>query len=113
MGHGISEVLEREAFAVGFTSYRGRTHMANLPDEIEQEIVSDQRSAFEFEELMDAAGHELAFVNLRDLPERDTWLSGEFWARPLDLRMSDSAPWSQVFDALFFIRAQEPSRRAR
>ena len=109
MGHGVWEALGRESFAIGFTSYRGRTHNAHLPDEIEQDILADQDSAFEFEELLHAAGYELAFMNLRGLPEQDAWLRGTFWARPLFLR-SGQAPWSDVFDALFFIGTQEPSR---
>jgi erythromycin esterase len=112
MGHGAWERLGRQSFAIGFTSYGGRTHNAHLPDEIEQQILEDQDSAFEFEELMDAAGYEQAFVDLRETSASNTWLDGAFWARPLFLK-SGLAPWGEAFDGLFFIRTQEPSRATR
>lgn len=109
MGHGVWQALGNASFAVGFVSYTGTARYANQPEEQQQSIVPDQHPASEFEELMDAAGHELAWVNLRDARGRGHWLGGAFLARPLFV--SEHAPWSEVLDALFFIRTQEPSRR--
>ena len=61
-------------------------------------------------ELMDAAGYELAWVNLRRTRSSREWLGGSFLARPI-LHTTERAPWSEVLDALFFIRVQQPSRR--
>ncbi len=61
---------------------------------------------------MDAAGHTLGWVNLRETSARDVWLGGAFWARPLFLK-AGQAPWSDVFDALFYIRTQEPNHAAQ
>ncbi|MEE9230065.1 MAG: erythromycin esterase family protein [Acidobacteriota bacterium] len=110
MGHGLWEALGRESFAIGFTSYRGSTHWVTLPDGFDQDVVPDQHPSFEFEELMDAAGHELAYVNLREGRARHQWLGGSFVASLLYLR-PQQATWSDVLDAVFFIRTQEPSRR--
>jgi erythromycin esterase len=119
MGHGLWEALGRESFAIGFTSYRGSTHWVSLPDGFDQDVVPDQHPSFEFEELMpsfefeelmNAAGHELAYVNLREGRARHQWLGGSFVASLLYL-MPQQATWSDVLDAVFFIRTQEPSRR--
>ncbi|HYN83317.1 MAG TPA: erythromycin esterase family protein [Gemmatimonadaceae bacterium] len=110
MGQGLWEALRRESFAVGFVSYTGTARFANQPEEQQQSLVPDQHPAFEFEELMDAAGHELAWVNLREARGRQQWPGGAFLARPL-FHISEHAPWSEVLDALFFIRTQEASRR--
>lgn len=110
MGHGLEEALGRETFAIAFTSYTGTTHWLTQPEGFDQDIVPDQHPSFEFEELMKAAGHELAYVNLREARARDEWLGGAFLARPLYL-MPEQAVWSEVVDALFFIRTQEPRRK--
>jgi erythromycin esterase len=65
MGQGVWEALGEESFAIGFTSYTGTAYWVTTPEEQQQHIVADQHPGFEFEELMDAAGHELAWVNLR------------------------------------------------
>ncbi|MHC4709876.1 MAG: hypothetical protein ACYTA3_05510, partial [Planctomycetota bacterium] len=96
--------------AIGFTSYRGSTHWVSLPDGFDQDVVPDQHPSFEFEELMDAAGHELAYVNLREGRAQHQWLGGSFVASLLYLT-PQQATWSDVLDAVFFIRTQEPSRR--
>jgi len=110
MGQGIWEALGEESFVVGFTSYAGTAHRAQQPEEQQQSIAPDQHPAFEFEELMDAAGHNLAWLNLRRARSTGEWLGGSFLARPI-LHTTERAPWSVILDALFFIRTQEPSRR--
>jgi len=110
MGQGIWEALGEESFVVGFTSYAGTAHRAQQPEEQQQSIAPDQHPAFEFEELMDAAGHNLAWLNLRRARSTGEWLGGSFLARPI-LHTTERAPWSEVLDALFFIRVQQPSRR--
>ena len=78
------------------------------PDDVKQDIVPDADSSHELEELMHAAGHRYAFVDLRS--HGGAWLGGTFVARPMYFR-PERAPWREVLDALLFIDTQEPSRR--
>lgn len=109
MGHGVWEALGGTSFVIGFTSYGGAALWTTQRPEFRQDIVSDQNPQFEFEELMEAAGHELAMVNLREARERGDWMGGTFLARPLH-HITERAPWSDLLDVLVFIRTQEPSR---
>ena len=110
MGHGVWDALGEESFAIGFTSYTGTAYWVTQPEEQQQHIVADQHPGFEFEELMDTAGHELAWVNLREAREAGEWLGRAFLARPVYFKPT-WAPWSELLDAFFFIRTQEPSRK--
>jgi erythromycin esterase len=110
MGHGVWEALGEQSFTIGFTSYTGTAYWVTTPEEWQQHIVADPHPGFEFEELMDAAGHELAWVNLREAREAGQWLGRAFLARPIYFRPTRT-PWSELLDAFFFIRTQEPSRK--
>lgn len=112
MGQGVWEVLGSESFAIGFTSYNGTTHWLTQPDDVDQDVIPGQYSTFEFETMMDAAGHRLAFVNLRAARASGDWLGGRFVASPLYL-MPEEAEWSKALDGLFYIRTQEARRPAR
>lgn len=113
MGHGVWEALGEESFVVGVTAYTGASGCIVCTegmDGLRQDIIADQHPSFEFEELMDAAGHEIAWVNLRTARGRRQWLGGTFAARPV-YSTTERAPWSELVDALLFIRTQEPSSR--
>ncbi len=112
MGHGLWQALGEESFAISFTSYDGTTHWLTQPDGLDQDVIPDQHPSWEFEELMNAVGHEVAFVNLRAARARGDWLGGRFLASALYM-MPEHARWSDAVDALFFIRTQEPRREAR
>jgi len=112
MGHGVWEALGTESFAIGFTSYNGRSHWVTQPDDYYQDLIPAQHPSVDFETLMDAAGHEIGFVNLRTARARGDWPGGRFVASALYL-VPEEAEWSKALDALFFIRTQEPRRRAR
>lgn len=112
MGHGLWEALGEQSFVIAFTSYDGTTHWVTQPEGWNQDIIPDQHPSIEFEELMYAAGHELAYVNLRRARTRGDWLGGRFLASALYL-MPEEAQWSEAVDALFFIRTQEPRQPAR
>ena len=112
MGQRVWEALGGESFVIGMTSYTGVSGCITcrgFAENLVQNVVADQDSSFEFEELMNAAGFKFGFVNLRRAREAGQWLGGTFAARPLF--QTYSAPWSDVLDALFFIHTQEPSRR--
>jgi erythromycin esterase len=111
MGQGVWEALGKESFAIGFVSYTGSA-LFRFQEDGQRTIVSDQHPAFEFEELMEAAGHDLAFVNLRRVAPGGEWLRAPFLARPL-MYTTERARWSDVLDGLFFIRTQEANRQSR
>jgi len=108
MGDGVWEALGEESYVVGFSSYEGSYRWINDPSLPAWDIIPDQRPAAEFEELMVAAGHEFAFVDLRAARRSGSWLGESFLARPM--LYSWTSRWSESMDAIFFIRTQEPSR---
>lgn len=110
MGQGVWEALGEKSFVIGCTSYRGKAYWVTQPEEQQQDIVADAHPSFEFEEMMDAAGHQFAWVNLRSARAEGQWLGGSFVARPIYFR-PERAPWSDVLDALIFVHTQEPSQR--
>lgn len=112
MGQGVWEALGSESFAIGLTSYNGTTHWLTQPDDVDQDVIPGQYSTFEFETMMDAAGHQLAFVNLRAARAGGDWLGGRFVASPLYL-MPEEAEWSKALDGLFYIRTQGARRPTR
>lgn len=111
MGQGVWQALGNESFSIGFVSYNGSA-LFHFQEDGQRTIVSDQHPAFEFEELMEAAGHDQAFVNLRRVAPGGEWLRGPFLARPL-FYTAERAKWSNVLDGLFFIRTQEANRQIR
>jgi hypothetical protein len=72
-------------------------------------IVSDQHPLPEFEQLMEVAGFEYAIVDLRRAVREGSWAGGPFPPRPTG-HLTEQRVWSDVLDALFFIRVQERRR---
>ncbi len=110
MGDGVWEELGEESYSIGLVSHTG----AYCRDTSEYPwpawtIVPDQHPLPEFEELAAAAGFEFAFIDLRAPAKEGFWLGGSFLARPIGHAV-DRSVWSQNFDALFFIRNQEPRK---
>lgn len=103
MGHHIAPAFGSRSYVIGMTSYTGRS---GRPD---REIVADQHPQPEFEELMAAAGFDYGLVNLRRAAAEGSWAAGEFLARP-HAHTTIPAVWSDLLDALFFVREQEPSQ---
>jgi erythromycin esterase len=112
VGEALWQALGPEVFAIGLTSYDGTSYFITQPADYYQSVIPDQYPDDGFETLMAAAGHEIAFVNLREARERNVWLGGRFVANALYL-VPENAEWSRALDALLFIRTQQPRRRAR
>lgn len=110
MGHRVWEAFGDETYFLGFTSYQGAYHWVTQQDDFIFTIVPDQDQRLEFEEMMQSLEHRFAVVDLRMAKKAKSWLGGKFIARPL-LHAAESAEWSKVLDALFFIKEQEPSRK--
>jgi erythromycin esterase len=102
MGKIVWDAIGEESYAIGMTSYRGT----------EDSIVIDQHLLPEFEELMEATGFRHALVDLREAARQGTWPGGTFLARP-NGHHTEQRRWSDVLDALFFVREQEPRRQVQ
>jgi|GEM_PF-1504143 len=100
MGKIVWDAIGEESYAIGMTSYRGT----------DDSIVTDQHLLPELEQLMEATGIDHAFVDLREAVREGTWLGGTFPARP-NFHHTEERRWSDVLDALFFVREQEPRRQ--
>lgn len=100
MGRPVWDALGEASYVIGTVSYRGT----------ENQIVSDQHPLPEFEQLMEAAGFDYALVDLRAGAPAGSWLGGSFPARPYG-HHTEERGWSEILDALLFVREQEPRRQ--
>ncbi len=100
MGKSVWDVLDKESYVIGTASYCGKKN----------HIVTDQHPLLEFEQLMEAAGFEHALVDLRKAAREGSWLGGSFLARPV-MHHTEERRWSDILDALLFVREQEPRRQ--
>jgi erythromycin esterase len=98
MGTTVREELGDESFVVAVTSFEGPM------------FAADQHPLPDFETLMAEAGFDYGVVDLRAAARDGTWLGGPFLARAVS-QASEERVWSDVADALLFIRRYEPSRR--
>lgn len=112
VGQGLWDAIGPESFAIGFTSYDGRSHWITGADDYYQDLIPGQQASVDFETLMNQAEHEVAFVDLRAARARQEWLGGQFVASAVH-RVPEEAEWSGALDALLFIRTQTPRTRAR
>lgn len=107
MGDGIWSAFGEQSYSIAPVSYEGSYHWAS-PIRPTLAIVPDQHREAEFEELMVAAGHSFGIVDLRRASAEDTWLAQPFLARPIQ-HSTDRSRWGSNYDALLFIKTQEPS----
>ena len=98
MGKYLGDVFGMQSYAIGLTSYRSAGG----------HIVPDQHPLPEFEELMSAAGFDYGLLDLRRARAEGNWAGEEFLARPF-IYTTTPAVWSELFDALLFIREHQPS----
>jgi len=109
-GQGLWDALGEQTFVIGTTVYQGSDGWVLAPSDLlpyRTDLAADRHPGIEFEELMNAAGFERAWVNLRAARRAGSWLGGPFLARPI-LATAEVARWSEVLDALLFVRTQEP-----
>jgi len=102
MGKYIGEVFGTHSYAIGLTSYRSSGG----------HIVPDQHPLPEFEELMSAAGFAHGLLDLRRARAEGNWAGQEFLARPI-VYSTTRAVWSELFDALLFVREHQPRSPVR
>lgn len=102
MGQRIGEVFGSQSYVIGVTSYRS-ADAGMIPD---QDLPLP-----EFEELMAAAGFDYGLLDLRRAAAEEGWAGGEFLARPIG-HISGAAVWSDLMDALLFVREYKPRQNA-
>ncbi len=106
MGHELQSLLgKQDCFTVGFTSFTGRAGpWFRAPRPV------PPLPAGSLEDILEATGREQFLLSLRQPGEDAKWLSDQWVASPLGYGPL-VADWTQVFDALIFIRTMYPSTR--
>lgn len=102
MGQYIGEAFGSKSYVIGVTSYRSAG----------DGIVGDQNTLPEFEELMAAAGFDYGLLDLRSAAAEQSWAAGEFLAHPFG-HTNRRQVWSDLLDALLFVREHEPRRAVK
>lgn len=101
-GHHVAERLGKKLFILGFVAHGGTTGIARKGAKV-QEISAPPKGSFA--DLMGGTTHGSGYVDLRSA----TWLREPRIARPMG-HSPMTADWSQVLDALCFVRKMRPSR---
>jgi len=109
MGDLLRQALRDEVYVVGFTAYEGDCGSPTWRSP-RIKIIRNQDDALEIEEMLNYAGFDYAFLDLRNLPEDGSWLKQSQLCRPLG-NSTMAAPWNKVLDGLFFIRQMKPATK--
>lgn len=106
LGHELQSLLEkRECFTVGFTSFTGRAAPWFQPPRPLPPLAAGS-----LEDILEATGKEQLLLSLRHSGDDARWLSEKRPASPIGYGPL-VADWTQVFDALVFVRTMTPSTR--
>jgi hypothetical protein len=106
MGHLAWQALGNAIYSVGFSAYEGRTGWAT-----KNEVNELPRPPSDsLEDLWGATPHENAFLDLRRVPAGGEWLQAPLVSRLLG-HVPASEDWSQILDAVVFMRTMRPSIR--
>lgn len=109
MGDLLWQALRDEVYVVGFTAYEG-DYGGPTWGSTRFKIRRNQDDALEIEEMLNYAGFDYGFLDLRNLPEDGSWLTQSQLCRPLG-NSTMAAPWNKVLDGLFFIRQMKPATK--
>lgn len=108
MGHALWEKLGSQTYVIGFASHQGSSAIARRNPRRPPHVLKPSPQG-SLEDLMQSAGLDLALIDLRS--QANGWLSERRLARPMGHRPM-KADWTQVLDALVFIREMRPSTLA-
>lgn len=100
MGQRVGEALGPDMYVIAVTSHRSAG----------AGMIPDQDSLTGFEDLMVAAGFDYGLLDLRRAAAEGSWAAGAFPARAIG-HASGVAIWSDLLDALLFVREYELRRR--
>jgi len=109
MGERVWDKLGRDVYTIGFTAYGGNTGFVvdgKPAEEWTGPLKQDQHESIEMEELLNAAGFNYGFLDLRRAREGGEWLKTPIMSRPLGNKAA-LRNWSEALDALFFLREQQ------
>jgi erythromycin esterase len=123
-GKEIRSALGRNVYHMGFTHYegsigsprstrrwrvpQGEDCQAHLASRTTPQNVDRCTTEAHLEDLLKAAGHDNAFLDLRTRPTGGGWLDDPLFARPLATTFWRDV-WPELFDGLFFIKVATPS----
>ena len=108
-GNHVYPFLQDDLYTIAFTAYAGSYgHIFAQGSRASEVEVMDAAPSGSFEAAAHELGIEYLFVDLRSAP-RSHPLKEEFTSVSLG-RFINSAPWSQIVDAFFFIDKAEPIR---
>lgn len=110
MGNHLYPWLGNDLYTIAFTAYGGRIgdifpEGSGLESQTEDAAPAPPNS---FEETAHSLKHPYLFLDLRTVP-KSHWLQKKFVSLALG-RLENSAQWSDIIDAFFFIDEAEPIR---
>ncbi|HEY0669890.1 MAG TPA: erythromycin esterase family protein [Sphingobacteriaceae bacterium] len=110
MGYILKDSLKDKVFNIAITGNKGEIGCINHLDSTKTWRVSMERNvkAGTIENLLDAAGFQYAFINLKNPPKGGEWLKGRFRCRYYGGPGSE-AEWHKAADAIFYIRRFSPT----
>ena len=104
MGDVIWNEFGDKIFNIAFTSEEGEYRDITTSEIIR--FPESSRGSLEF--LLEEAGFEYAFVNFRNLNDKNKWLNDRIVMQLLG-HIEKEANWNQIVDAVFFIKTMKPS----
>jgi len=107
-GNHVVAMLDGDLYTIAFTAYAGSQGSvfpegARFETSVEEMVPAPDGS---FEAVAHEIGVPYGFIDLRGVPPNH-WLAGEYTSVALG-RLVNSAPWSEVVDAFFFVDLAEP-----
>jgi erythromycin esterase len=109
-GQEARDELGDDLYVLGSIAYEGAVGTANVP--WVAAVRPDQTPAVELEDLMAAAGHEVAFLDYRQSRPGGEWLRERLVSRPLGHRAME-AVWPDIVDGVVFFRQMVPATPAQ
>lgn len=106
MGQVVWDTLEEQIYVIATTAYTGKTSSFwwNTPFDIGESMEGS------IEYLINAAGFEFAFLDLRNNDEGNDWSKQKLICRPLG-NSEMEANWTEIMDGIFFIKEMTPSTK--
>jgi erythromycin esterase len=100
-GHHVWQALGSQAYTLGLVALEGESGWSG---DQRWPIIADQRPELELEEMLAAAGFDLAFLDYRAIPPGGEWLRGPLVSRPFGNIAALADTWTDVIDGLVFVR---------
>jgi erythromycin esterase len=109
-GGEARKVLGDDIYVISQIAYEGASSIVIIPEA--SAVHADQTEEVELEELLAAAGHDVAFLDYRRPAPGGEWLRERLRSRPLG-NSAFEAVWPDVIDGVVFFRRLVPATAAR